>query len=169
MEEIRNLKPVAQNEKPVPSAGVKVTSEWYEVTVGEGNYEIYVDKERHCFVTQDQPREVIIPMQPGTHRLDVYSQGRFITPEGGVIGVFGEEEPEQPKEEPEAETTPAAEELEPAPDHPAEEPAHNPEPEQTAEEPEKTVSVSVDTLRVLFAHLMDAAACVEALLNQEGE
>ena len=99
MEEIRNLKPVPQNEKPVPAAEVKVTSEWYEVTVGEGNYEIYVDKERNCFITQDQPREVIIPMQPGRHRLDVYSQGRFITTEGGVIGVFGEEEAEQPNEE----------------------------------------------------------------------
>ena len=37
-------------------------------------------------------------MEAGEHCLDVYSQGRFITPEGGVVGVFGaiKPEPEQP-------------------------------------------------------------------------
>ena len=39
--------------------------------------------------------------------------------------------------------------------------------EQPAGEPEKTIPVRVDVLRGLFGQLMDAAACVEALLAQE--
>ena len=102
MEEVRKLKPVAWNEKPMPTADVRVTADGYEIIVGAGNYELYVDKRYIEAITQDQPRERILPMEAGEHCLDVYSQGRFITPEGGVVGVFGaiKLEPEQPAEEP---------------------------------------------------------------------
>ena len=41
--------------------------------------------------------------------------------------------------------------------------------EQPAGEPEKTIPVRVDVLRGLFAQVMDAAACLEALLSKEPE
>ena len=53
---------------------------------------------------------------------------------------------------------------------PAKEPEIQDEPaEQPAGEPEKTIPVRVDVLRGLFAQLMDAAACLEALLSKEPE
>ena len=73
----------------IPTADVKATEEGFAITVGPGNYVLYVDKIFFEGITQDQARERFLPMSPGEHRLEVYSQGRFITPEGGVAGVFG--------------------------------------------------------------------------------
>ena len=122
--------------KPVtPTADVNVTAEGFEITVGPGNYELYVDKKFVGAITQDQARERFLPMDAGEHLLGVYSQGRFVTPGDGIVGVF--------------ETV----------EHPAEEPASEPEPQQPAGEPVPpdtgTVSVSREYVEQLAHELRD--------------
>lgn len=72
-----------------PTVDVTVTEEGFQIVVGPGNYELYVDKNYKEAITQDQSRERFLPMEKGEHALSVYSQGRFITPVNGVVGVFG--------------------------------------------------------------------------------
>ena len=99
------------------------------VSVGDGYYEVYIDKKmQQPSLNYNLTHEY--PAAPGEHRIGVYSAGRFVLDQTITV--------------------------------PAEKPA------QPAESG-KTVSVRVDVLRGLFGQLMDAAACVEALIEQEGE
>ena len=79
-------------------ANVDTTDTAFIVEVGDGYYEIYVDQVYHSAIVQG-PGTKTIKMSAGTHRLDVYAEGRFLTG-GGVTGTFIE-----PTAEPTAEPT----------------------------------------------------------------
>ena len=80
-----------------PTAEVRTDTGRIIVSVGEGYYEVYVDKVmQQPALSNDLTHEY--PAEPGEHRVSVYSGGRFVFDQMVTVPAEGEAK-EQPSEE----------------------------------------------------------------------
>lgn len=140
-----------------PTAKVETGIGWIAVTVGDGYYEVYIDKKLQKSAFNGQTRSCAV--DPGDHLVGVYSAGRWVVNETIHVPAEGETVPEPEPAPEEAHEAEAADK--PAPDAPEE-----PAPDQPAGEPagpEYTL-VKTETLELLIKEMRDLAAFLEALL-----
>ena len=137
-----------------PTVEIKTTAGKVITTVGEGYYELYIDKAVQKAPYNYGTKEFTVT--PGDHRISVYSAGRMIFDEIMHVPAEGEAVPETP---------PAAEE----PAGTAEETAANPELPEPTEEPDHDVSVKASVIKDLIAEMRDIAAYLEGLLLVQPE
>lgn len=156
-----------------PTAKVETGIGWIAVTVGEGFYEVYLDRKFQNGARDFQTLNCFV--KPGDHLVGVYSAGRWVVnetihvpDEGETVPEPAAEEPaaelpedEQPKEQPEPGQPEAGE---PA-GHPAEQPADGSAPEHD-EQPAlpEYILIKTETLHLLIDNMRALLMIMETLL-----
>lgn len=157
-----------------PMAKATVGTGMIYVEVGNGYYEIYIDKKIQKSANNGETR--CYTVEPGDHRVSAYSAGQMVLDETVHVPAKGEAvpEPEQPAESAQVPEDmpaekPAAEE--PTAEEPAQEPVEEPEPDQPdpdpVKPPEPYISIKVETVKLLIDEMRDLAGFLEDLLPSQ--